>query len=412
MLKTPVSDTFCRTLFATPEEQLLCHCAKPHPDDLPEIFGEIIAADAINWQRFIQLADQQEIYPLIHRQFSRITAEQIPAAVRRYVQDQFHANARRTLQLTAAFNEVIARLQSQHIPVIAYKGPVLALMAYENLLQRQFSDLDILVFKKDLPAIDAMLSHHGFVCEEAGQTFTERRFYLANNCEFHYLKSPENIYLEVHWRFFENHFRFPMGMADVWERRRKIELSNQSPDTLTPEDHLLVLCAHGGGKHHWSTLKMIADMAALVTQQPQMDWDYLRQQSSKLGIQRLFHAGMRLSAELLDATIPGPVLSAIRDDTSANAIVQHVIANLFRLPEEKMANVTKGTDKSRFYLQTRERLRDRLPHFWHVLQDVFTPTDQEEQLLPLPKPLTFLHRIFRPVRLSAKYIKAAFKSGN
>ncbi|MCB0266512.1 MAG: hypothetical protein KDH98_25450, partial [Calditrichaeota bacterium] len=60
MLKSPVSDTCCRTLFATPEEQLLCHCATPHPDDLPEIFREIIAADAINWQRFIQLADQQE----------------------------------------------------------------------------------------------------------------------------------------------------------------------------------------------------------------------------------------------------------------------------------------------------------------------------------------------------------------
>jgi len=75
------------------------------------------------------------------------------------IRTQFLANAGRNLLLTRKTLKDFKLLESNGILAIPFKGPVLASSLYGNLALRTFSDLDILVVKKDImKAKDVLLS--------------------------------------------------------------------------------------------------------------------------------------------------------------------------------------------------------------------------------------------------------------
>ena len=60
------------------------------------------------------------------------------------------------------------------------------------------------------------------------------------------------------------------------------------------------------------------------------------------------------------------------------------------------------------YIKARERVRDKLPYVWHLLGHPFrrlgslvTPNDHDRDVVTLPRSMTFLYYLVRPVRLSA-----------
>jgi len=60
--------------------------------------------------------------------------------------------------LTAELVRLTGLLKAAGIAAVAFKGPVLAAMAYGSIDMRQFVDLDILVRQTDLPRIAEILS--------------------------------------------------------------------------------------------------------------------------------------------------------------------------------------------------------------------------------------------------------------
>ncbi len=386
------------------ESQLLCLCANPVKSS--QVIERIrhIVSNGVKWDKLYQLAKEQEVLPQVYLAVAPFCPKVVAPDQLDALKTQFHANARHSLRLTAELVRLLKLFESHNIPALIYKGPALTMQAYGDLISRQYCDLDLLVQKSNLNKITAILNKEGYITEESSLNFLQDKWYRLNNCEYHFLKKPENIYVEIHWRFFENHIRFPLNLRDVWQHTREIALNDHRLRTLSPEFTLLILCIHGGGKHQWSNLKMISDIAALIQRQTNLNWQMIQENVEKLGIQRLFHTGLMLAKNLLDAPTPESIQSHAEQDYQAVLLYRKVCKNLFD-PSKENGGSPKGVDKSLFYIKSREKTTDKLPHLWYFMRDIFTPTDKETQLISLPTTLSFLHRLIRPVRLFLKYSK-------
>jgi hypothetical protein len=180
--------------------------------------------------------------------------------------------------------------------------------------------------------------------------------------------------------------------------------------TLAPEDLLLALCAHGA-KECWGKLKWICDVAELIRAYPNLDWDRVLTQAKQLHSQRMLLLGVGLARELLGVRVPETVLAAIQSDGASAilpsvdrasriaggnralpALMQQVCSYLF----ESQPGQSRQFSPTLLRLRVRDRISDQLQYFiWRL----FVPNVRDRQLIVLPKPLSFLYYLLRPLRL-------------
>jgi hypothetical protein len=169
--------------------------------------------------------------------------------------------------------------------------------------------------------------------------------------------------------------------------------------TLGSEDLLMFLCAHGA-KHGWERLEWICDVAQLVRQQPDLNWESIVTRARARGCERMVLLGLLLARDLLEAPVPEPLLARARADASASALARLVQSRMFTDP-----TAAEDPWNARvFQLRVLERWRDRVRF---ILRLTFTPSLGDWELVRLPAALSFLYYLIRPVRLAVKYGRLA-----
>jgi len=346
-----------------PEARLVARCAQARPslgakNDIGQLFDR-----ELHWPAVLQHVQQHQVAPLAHQNLKAHWAH-VPPAVRTELEQQARIIAFRNLQHMQALLEVVQKLEEQELPVIPFKGPTLAAVAYGNVAHRPFVDLDILARRKDVPAIrNALIDADYHPAKEMDPD--EEKAYIDTGLGYEFVHQRKGTVVEVHWTFFYEIYAFKLAPDAVWGRHEWVSLSGTNVRSLAPEDLFLYLCAHGT-KHRWSRLKWIADVAALVRSQSSINWQTVVHRACDLGVQRMLHLGMLLADAVLDADIPSPMQRAVRDDQTARALAQQVCAEwLFRDPD---APPTPEWEVFRFHLRERERWRDRWPYIKHHLE--------------------------------------------
>lgn len=381
-----------------PEAELLIDCARcvsPAADQRIRTACQ----QRIDWDHLLRKAARNSLGPLLYWRLESVCPDAAPPDVRAELRDCYSRNVRRNLCTTGEALRVVELLASHTIPAFVYKGPALACFAYENLGLRQFSDLDILVRKADVPRTDQALRSAGYA-PKTGPGRLRQAYGLPFACafalEFSYYRSDVDTSIDLHWDPTPRFFHAPI--EHLWERLHTVPVAGRPTPTLSPEDLLLVLCAHGG-KHLWASLGWICDIARLITVYPGMDWDWVMAQASTSGTRRAVHLGLALATELLGAEIP----SRISGDISCDPVVKELISGIRpRLFAE--GPVEPGTIANcRFYLKLRERAWDGMRSCIHVAA---VPTQADWTAIALPRPLFPLYYVFRQFRLAASYSRA------
>jgi hypothetical protein len=104
-----------------------------------------------------------------------------------------------------------------------------------------------------------------------------------------------------------------------------------------------------------------------------------------------------LARQLLSVRIPDRLAGPVETDTAARRVAHDVLASLVQAPQRR-PEVSLAYARS--YVRTRERLRDRL---WFCLHLLLTPGVSDWQLVPLPRKLSMLYYVIRPLRLVSTY---------
>jgi len=355
---------------------------------------ESLLSSALNWDELIDLADYEGMIPILFHEISG-RSELVPAQAFVRLKQEFEKNARKNLFLSSQLIKLAHLFESNGIPVVPFKGPILASTFYGDLGLRQFTDLDIWIDRENVTKAERILKENGYRPKMEIQGVWRDKF-LRTQCELIFFGSRGDV-VEIHWDFMPYYFPFPMDLNAVRLRLNEMNLGGTKVQSLSTEDLLLFLSAHGA-KHRWRHLLWICDIAKV--QHRIQDWNYVWDSAEKTGSQRMVLLALYLAAELLRVELPQTIQVMIKKDPKMKPLAEKVYELLFVNPGPG----AKGRMFWPFYYQVRERISDRVKC---CARTFIHPTIDDWAWISLPESMYILYYFLRPIRLSGKYLRQA-----
>lgn len=370
-----------------PEFQLLLGCAHVHLGKQNVMQIQTILQQELDWDFLQQIALQHGVIPLLYWNLKQTCSEAVPALHLSALQALFQANAQQNVLLVNELIRLFRLFQENQIPILPFKGPMLAIINYGNLALRQIVDLDILVNEQEIEKAKLLLINQGY----------ELRIKVP--WEMHLIRQNGFYNVDLHNTIVPQHLSHPLRSEDIWQQIEQIQFAGTTLYTLSPEMNLLVLCLHGT-KDCWNRLCRICDISELIHNQS-IDWQIVIERANTQGWRRLIGLGLVLARDLLDTELPEEVERWIKTEPFVDKLATQVKQQLFC---ETTISVDE-VERTLFHIRTRERLRDKFWALWGLMihSGWFAPTSNDRDFIKLPPVLAFLYYLIRPIRVLGKY---------
>ncbi|MDJ1171852.1 nucleotidyltransferase family protein [Roseofilum sp. BLCC_M154] len=384
------------------EHQLILKCARTyHSGENQDKIVGLLSRD-LDWNYIFDWINYHGLIPLFYWTIKEFQ-EQVNPNFFALIHGEFKKNACRNLSLTQELIKIIQCFETAKIPVVAFKGPVLAQTVYQNLGFRQFVDLDILIPPDCVSKASKLLIEQGYEPQFEFQGWQENR-YTQIRPEHNFYSSEKDLSIDLHWSLISSALSFHENPQLIWEDKNyqdRVKLGNKKILTLSPEALLLFLCVHGA-KHDWSHLSWVCDIAELLHRYQDLDWLWIEQQVGHLGTQTMLELGLGLAQTYLEAPVPEDWVKRLESNSKIQELGKLVEGQWFNSPSEGNSLRLMG----QIYVQTMDSPRDRL---WYWFDYVATPTPLEWEILPLPSGLFFFYYPLRLFRLLWKYCPSWLK---
>jgi hypothetical protein len=384
-----------QTLF-TPEQELLLCCARTQFSDLYSHRVEGLVKNGLDWETVIELAETHKLTQLLYKNLGSHCPDFLPVERLQQLQKIYNAKVQYILFLTGELVSLVKEFNGREIPLLPYKGPVLASQIYGNLAFRPYVDLDILVPVEDITRAKNLLLERGYqiTWPELPLNPAQEKLHIRTKYNYQFIHPDRQVTLELHWDVSPNYFSFPSDIGWLWQDLTTISLGGAELLAFPVEKLLLILCVHGGN-HLWDRVGWICDISELISRYTALDWDIAFKDAAGFGVQRLLLIGLSLAGRLLDAPIPEDILKKITADAEVRKLTQNMIDRFasFRWSGSGFLDIPL------YHLRSRERIRDKLNYCLQMT----TPTVKDLSFMTLPDRLNFFYYLIRPVRLAVEY---------
>jgi hypothetical protein len=335
-----------------PELELLRICARPAPapDDAAAVRRCLELG--LDWDRLVDLTQLHGVQVLLT---AAIDTHDIPAP--EDFRERLDAFTRKRAGINQDLVDAIAALMPHFdgagIQTLLFKGPEMVPGFSPSFAARPFSDVDVLVDKRDVPAAIDLLMRHGYGLKHGG-AWDASQFLWYHHGET--LKRPgASFEVDLHWEVMASRTfgcRFPF--KKLWDRRMTTTIQGTNVSCVSLEDLFLILCIHGC-KHRWTLLKWLRDIAILATLDTPPDWNVVKQRASAMGAKRMVALSLFLVGDILDTTVPEAATHAFPPDRHVRSLAKDIYTYF-------VAESHYGPDGRRrhsFYLRMRERQSDK-----------------------------------------------------
>jgi len=364
---------------------ILLECARVIPDSAAL---RRAAKGVDDWPKALNQAGRHGLKPLLHWRLSRHCSDAVPPEVAAQLGEAFHANAGRNLMAASELKKVFGWLEAAGVAAIAFKGPTLTALAYENLALREFHDLDVLIQPRDRTRAVSLLVGHG--CRDKGAPGAQD---LPGNNEIA-LKTPSGSEVDLHWAVSPRYF-LEFDASWAWERTQRVLVAGVPLPTFGPDD-LFASVALNGACNCWASLKWICDVANLIRVAPPA-WDRLLENRQT---RRAFRLATLLAADLLDAPVPAGVLAAARSDQVVIELARQVSSRLFA----PLDGVAGTRSEAAMQLRMTTMVRDKARYVW---RRALQPNQTDNDFLSLHPSLRRILWLVRPFRILAKFASSS-----
>ncbi|MBV8571793.1 MAG: nucleotidyltransferase family protein [Acidobacteriaceae bacterium] len=382
------------------EGELLLQYARRNPGpETTDRISLLLSCD-LDWERFTDLVERNEVSGLVLRGISRADHSSMPERTLRTLRDMAVDNTSVSVRLASQLSSVLRLFGANAVLAMPLKGSALAMQLYGNFSTRQSGDVDVLVRRSDAFMARQILLSAGYRPLESDLEF-RRHFSSAKHKHFTVLSPDRETLLEVHWAFLEPAYGFRLSASEVFQTAVPQCLLDEKIFCACPEHQLLLLAAHGC-RHGWDSLKWICDVAELVCV-PQLDLQAALTRAKDLGCYRMVSLALLLAADFLDAPVPSAILRDI-STPALRPLIEGVRSKVLSLQPFVSAEHPSGVRAQiaylRFALSCREKLRDRLRLVIHRFANLLRPNEQDRQFRRLPAVVRWFAR---PVRLFRIY---------
>lgn len=406
------------------QARLLAACSRVVLDDEATASLRQAAAHIEDWDSLIEAAAHQAVLPLLYHHLQHAAPQHVPAEILAKLRAHVFATTAQNLFMSRALADILDLFQARGIRAIPYKGLLIAASAYRNISLRQIGDLDLLVHSGDYGTGRSLLLERGY------RLIPEMD--LGWECAF---RSPDGrVEVDLHQALLPFWFDTGLDFDELWNRCTPIVIAGKSFPNLAPEDALTVLSLQlfkdtVQGK---LVLRQVCDIAEVLRQHPELDWPRLLQRTAGLGLRRELHLGLQVARQALAAPLPDTVRTLVQQDRSVQPFVAEAIQQVF-LPSRAGEHYwlpflvrwpVSLKSKLRIFLLgliqqgAKSTLEwdavppGRLQQAHRMLSGLFqliwmstTPTEKERELIALPKALSPLYYLIRPIRVGIKHLR-------
>ena len=370
----------------------LCCGRAPVDSETQERIRTLIR-NGLNWPDVLAIAEYHRLSPVVYEAIAGVAGDLVPP-------EQLIALRKATAPPTAIGMALLRELlrlyqafEAAEIPVIPYKGPVLAWVAYGSFIRREYRDLDFAVPQKYIPRRIALMKDEGYLPQFDSQEAHGGQGKAAPG-QYAFLRDKQKILIEFHTERTLRYFPVPIDFQDLNSRLTRVEIGGQRLRTFSNEDTLVMLCVHGA-KHFWERLGWVLDVAKLISVR-EVDWPLVARIAGKMETTRVLHLGLYLAHDLFDAQLPGPLLEEISKDRK----VQELVEKVYSQYECISVSAAGVLPRALFRIQLRDGIGQGLRH---TMRLAMSPTESDRQTVRLPRWLAPLYVLVRPWRLLREY---------
>src|SRR6516164_4174723 len=180
-----------------PEFQLLLYGARSEPASGP--IKRLVDQSAIDWGKLLALADQHCVRPLLLQSLKAVCWDAVPQSIRRELERFYKSNAQKNLLLAGELLRLLGRFKENEMPIVAFKGPILAEAVYGDLSLREFCDLDLLIREQDLTKAEDILLACGYAAQFPDRDY--RTAFLSYHGQYAFRREQSDLWIDLHWQF-------------------------------------------------------------------------------------------------------------------------------------------------------------------------------------------------------------------
>ena len=369
------------------EWPVLLECASPAFDSQ----RLVKRTRSVDWSQLFVLAEQHGVLGHVAKCLGALDENVVPEDIRQALQERHLAQVFSTLRMTAELFRILELFAAKDIPALVVKGPVLAIQAYGDPVMRSYGDLDLLVRQRDIRRATESLQATGYEATVPVSAID------AGKIPGQYLFTNRNtkLLVELHNDLTLRYFPRPLPLEKCFARRTLVHQDDHEIPALSVEDELVYICIHGT-KHFWERLIWIADVAALVSRQTDIDWQGVTETAKEVGAERMLRTGLRIASDLLHAPLPDTVLADVQEDKGAAKLAASVRTWL----------AAAGDASPTLLERAAFRLRMRGSGFFapaYLLRLSLSPTEEDWQADGEISHNRLLDALRRPFRLARKY---------
>ena len=332
--------------------------------------------------------------PLLYRNLMLTSPKKVPKAVMTRLRNEYLFNSSRNLKLTRELLLIIENFEAKDIPIMPFKGPVLAEQVYGDIALRSFKDLDLLIPEREYNRAEELLKSLGYL-NNLKLTPAQNASFLKSEHHHHFGNDKTGTSLELHWRISTSLFSLQPDLSGAWNRAGITTILGKKVPSFSPEDTLLILCEHGA-RHQWSQLSWIYDVAGII-ETKKINLPCLIEQSERIGNKRPLLLGLLLASDLLDTSLSPEIYWMAKGDKPVRENAEQVKKDLFTRDSfegssELYASESRNELEFYFLLMSRYQILG-------TLLRAFTPRMKDFKIASLPDALFPLYYLVRPLRL-------------
>lgn len=385
---------------ASPELQLVAAVTGTHT----QLGGERIESlvqSVTDWDAVFDIADAHAAGPHLYRHLVMADESSLPEAVRAQLIEDHGDEAIDRLYLASELVRLVDAFAELDVPVIPFKGPILAQLAFGDVTARRYGDLDFIVRQADLPEVVETLESMAYsLVHEPSMSVEEISrggTLVLPPSEFQFYRESDGVNVEVRWVFGNKYRPVDYGFEALWDRCEPVSLLGGPVRTLSPEDYLVVLTKHGA-KHAWARLGWVADIAQLV-HSADLDWDAIETRARSVGVARDLQLGLSLLAELTDVELPPRLLSTARSDRRLQWLIARIDHRFVTQPTIRCHEIPIR-EELLFEVVLSPGPLAAASVLWSI---AFRPIERDYEWRPLPRSFHWLYYLSRPVRVPVEF---------
>ncbi len=373
------------------EDKLLCLSTAPSLNERSRQRMIELVEEGLDWSHVVWMARSHEVLPLLRDRLEWACPHLVPDLVsdqlRNYVRNKMKSQRLLMMELV----RVLEFLENHQLLAIPLLSPVLSGFIYHQLGLRPYSNSEILLPKKEVLKGWELLQTLGYQTSISNYPFQTVRCVDVQSEVLLVCREEQNSYLKLCWDGNRHHLAFPFDLTEMATRLQSIEVMGKKVQTLSTEDIILVLCEQST-RWAWQTLGSIADIAWMLADSRELNWDVMVERAKRYGSQRRLFLGLSLAQEIMRVKLPGNVSKRIAGERELGYLAETVCQRLFQKPDKLPHRLRKGF----FYFRVKDSLQQRMRD---GLRSLFVPTTEDCVFMPLPKWLFPLYYLLRPIHL-------------